>query len=116
MSMLVIGGIVLGFIYYQTSKLNSNKIVYQTNKIQTNLKSYTPEELANFNGIDPKMPIYLALDGNVYDVSKGKEFYKLGGAYHDLAGKDSSTELHLVGGDIIKRKYPIIGKLSVNNK
>lgn len=107
--MIVVSGIVLGFIYYNIPKLNSDEIA-------SHLKTFTSKELSTFNGVDPKLPIYLALDGNVYDVSKGKEFYRLGGPYHDLAGKDSSAELHLVGGDIIRRKYPVIGKLSVNDK
>jgi len=79
------------------------------------LPKFTPEELKKYNGTDPKLPIYLALDGNVYDVTKGKEFYIIGGPYHYLAGKDSSFELHIVGGDIIKRKYSIIGKYESAN-
>jgi predicted heme/steroid binding protein len=72
-------------------------------------KTYTATELSQYIGIDPSKPILLALDGLVYDVTAGREFYQPGGSYHDLAGKDSSTELHLVGGDIIKRKYPVVG-------
>ena len=67
-----------------------------------NLPTFTPDSLKKYNGTDPDLPIYLVLDGNVYDVT--------GGPYHYLAGKDSSFELHMVGGDIIKRKYPIIGR------
>ncbi|MDD2823210.1 MAG: cytochrome b5 domain-containing protein [Candidatus Daviesbacteria bacterium] len=73
------------------------------------LPSYTASDLLNFNGVDPSKPILLALDGLVYDVTPGKEFYEVGGDYHDLAGKDSSALLHIAGGDIIKRKYKVIG-------
>lgn len=75
------------------------------------LPSFTKEELKKYDGTDLRVPIYLALDGFVYDVSKGVEFYKVGGPYHYLAGKDSSFELHIVGADVIRRKYPVIGKL-----
>lgn len=77
--------------------------------VDRSLPKFTASELKKYNGTDPSLPIYLVLDGNVYDVTKGSEFYKVGGPYHDLAGKDSSLLLHIVGGDIIKRKYPVIG-------
>lgn len=72
---------------------------------------FTLDELSQYNGTDPDLPILLALDGLVYNVTSGKKFYFLGGPYHDLAGKDSSKELHIAGGEIIKRKYPVVGKL-----
>ena len=66
-------------------------------------------ELARHDGTDPSLPIYIGLDGSVYDVTLGKSFYATGGSYHDLAGKDSSAQLRFFGADIIKQKYPIIG-------
>ena len=109
-------GIIFGFAYYLVTKSAIKATAPQNIKEQQNLKTFTLQELGNFNGTDPKLPIYLALDGYIYDVTKGKEFYQLGAPYHDLAGKDSSRELHLFGGNIIKRKYPTIGKLSITNK
>lgn len=35
----------------------------------------TAEHLARFNGTDPFLPLYLAIQGRVYDVSKGRAFY-----------------------------------------
>lgn len=75
------------------------------------LPQFSREELKDFDGSDPSKPIYLGLDGLVYDVTPGKEFYQVGGPYHSLAGKDSSRQLHLFGGSIIKRKYQVIGTL-----
>lgn len=77
----------------------------------SNLKTYTIEDLKPFDGSDPQKPIYIAMNGYVYDVSAGRSFYEIGGSYHYLAGKDSSSELNLIGGDIIKRKYPVVGIL-----
>jgi len=88
-------------VYFSRSKSSS----------PSHFPDFTPKYLATFSGVDSKKPIYIALNGLVYDVSEGREFYALGGAYHDLAGKDSSKELNLFGGEIIKRKYPIVGKL-----
>ena len=73
-------------------------------------KVFTDQELKKYDGSNPELPILLALDGKVYDVTTGKDFYKVGGPYHFLAGKDSSQELHVAGGGIIKRKYPVIGE------
>lgn len=73
---------------------------------------FTPELLGRFDGTDPEKPTYLALDGLVYDVSAGRdEFYAPGKPYHSLAGKDSTRELILAGSSIIRRKYPVVGKL-----
>lgn len=71
-------------------------------------KTFDAHTLSEFNGTNPDKPIYLALDGFVYDVTAGKTFYQTGGTYHFLAGKDSSGELHVAGAGIIKRKYPVI--------
>jgi predicted heme/steroid binding protein len=72
------------------------------------MKMMSSRELSGFDGTDPDKPIYLALDGFVYDVSAGKSYYVAGGTYHFLAGKDSSEDLHIAGAGIIKRKYPVI--------
>ena len=112
-ALIVLNCIVLGTVAFLWIKSDLQvQASKKTNQVQ-NVKTFTISELAKYNGIDPKLPIYLALDGYVYDISKGAEFYKVGGAYHDLAGKDSSVDLHLVGGGIIKRKYPIVGKLKI---
>lgn len=68
-------------------------------------------DLSQYDGTDLTKPIYIGLNGYVYDVSAGKDYYKVDGTYHYLAGKDSSQELNLIGGDIIQKKYPIVGKL-----
>lgn len=77
------------------------------------LPIYTATDLINYNGVEPGKTILMALDGLVYDVTLGKEFYEVGGSYHDLAGKDSSALLHIAGGDIIKRKYKVVGKYKI---
>lgn len=75
------------------------------------VRQFTLKELNNYDGSDVSLPIYLAFSGNVYDVSNGKKFYEPGGVYHYLAGRDASVELHIAGGEIIKRKYPVVGRL-----
>ncbi len=71
--------------------------------------SFTKETLAKYNGVDPSLPIYIAFEGTVYDVTAGKTFYEPGGAYDFLAGTDGTELLHIAGGEIIKKKYPVMG-------
>ena len=38
---------------------------------------FTKEELAEFNGVE-RAPLYVAMLGEVYDVSKGAQYYGVG--------------------------------------
>ena len=109
--LIILNLLVLGVVSYLWIQSDLSVKASKNRTANKNIKQFTLKELALYNGVDPKRPIYLALDGYVYDVTKGKEYYEVGGPYHDLAGRDASKELHLVGGGIIKRKYPIIGRL-----
>ncbi|XP_057810390.1 probable steroid-binding protein 3 [Salvia miltiorrhiza] len=53
----------------------------------------TPKQLEAYDGSDPSKPIYVAVRGNIYDVTTGKSFYGPGGAYAVFAGKDASRAL-----------------------
>eukprot|EP00741_Cyanophora_paradoxa_P022394 tig00021463_g21620.t1 len=57
------------------------------------LRDFTPEELLEFDGRDESKPLYLAIKGRVYDVTKGKQFYGPGGPYAKFAGRDCSRAL-----------------------
>jgi predicted heme/steroid binding protein len=50
----------------------------------------TPEELSAYDGQDPEKPIYLAINGTIYDVSNGRHIYGPGGSYNVFAGVDAS--------------------------
>lgn len=105
-SIIAING---GVIWWANSNFASTKSA----TVQTeNLKMFTEEELKKYDGTDPNLPIYIGMEGLVYDVSEGREYYQTDGVYHYLAGKDSTTELKIAGGGIIKRKYKVIGKLA----
>jgi len=53
----------------------------------------TLEELAAFDGSSKDLPILLGINGKVYDVTKGKDYYGKEGGYHVMAGKDASRLL-----------------------
>lgn len=50
----------------------------------------TPTELAAYDGTDETKPIYLAINGTIYDVSVNRRTYGPGGSYHFFAGVDAS--------------------------
>ena len=98
-------------------------------------KEFTRSSLREFTGEGGK-PIYLALKGVVFDVSKGRDFYGPGGGYAVLGGRDASRALGkmLLTKDAVENpslddldekergtldswfkkmsdKYPVVGKL-----
>lgn len=103
--------IVVSLIINTISKgrINENSNVLAESFNTDNLPSFTVNDLAKYSGDDISRPIYIGFEGKVYDVTTGHNYYDINGPYHFLAGKDSTEILLLVGGDIIKSKYPVIG-------
>ncbi|KAF2170576.1 hypothetical protein M409DRAFT_64262 [Zasmidium cellare ATCC 36951] len=50
----------------------------------------TEEELKAYDGTDPDKPIYLGINGTIFDVSASPAFYGPGGHYHHFVGKDAT--------------------------
>jgi len=50
------------------------------------------EDLSKCDGSDPDKPVYVAIKGTVFDVSKNSA-YATEGQYHVFAGKDASRAL-----------------------
>ncbi|KAF2657659.1 hypothetical protein K491DRAFT_690904 [Lophiostoma macrostomum CBS 122681] len=50
----------------------------------------TDDQLLTYDGTDPTKPIYLALNGTIYDVSANPTTYGPGGSYHFFAGRDAA--------------------------
>ncbi|KAF1939914.1 hypothetical protein EJ02DRAFT_407561 [Clathrospora elynae] len=59
------------------------------NLLQTEI-ILTDTQLAAYDGTDPTKPIYLALNGTIYDVSISPKTYGPGGSYHFFAGRDAA--------------------------
>ncbi|CAM9831649.1 unnamed protein product [Sphacelaria rigidula] len=56
-------------------------------------RNFTLKQLHEFDGRDEATPAYVALRGEVYDVSSKPEHYKVGGSYHLFSGHDASYSL-----------------------
>lgn len=50
----------------------------------------TPAQLTLYNGTDPSLPIYLAVNGSIFDVSANRPVYGPGGSYNFFAGRDAT--------------------------
>ena len=55
-------------------------------------RTFTPPELKPFNG-ENNSPVYLAVRGQVFDVTSGRNFYGPGGPYENFAGRDATRGL-----------------------
>jgi predicted heme/steroid binding protein len=76
----------------------------------TGMKEFTLEELAKYNGENET--IYVAYQGNVYDVSSDSNLWKNGNHEGCIAGKDITDEMDRTphGAEILKN-YPVVGTL-----
>lgn len=54
------------------------------------MRVFTPDELLKYNGDSGEGPVYLAIKGDVFDVTPGRCNYGSGGPYHFFAGRDAS--------------------------
>ncbi|XP_049277596.1 membrane-associated progesterone receptor component 1-like [Anopheles funestus] len=56
-------------------------------------RDFTVAELKHYDGTQPDGRVLTAVNGNVYDVTKGKAFYGPGGPYAVFGGRDASRGL-----------------------
>lgn len=54
---------------------------------------FTASQLADYDGSKPDKPVYVAIKGNIFDVTPKREMYEPGKGYHIFAGKDGSRGL-----------------------
>jgi len=74
------------------------------------MKEYTLEELAQYNGQNGK--IYVAYQGQVYDVSASSDLWKNGSHKGCNAGEDVTGEIDKTPhGAAILKSYPVVGTL-----
>ncbi len=62
-------------------------------------RDYTCSELGHYDGSDSGRPLLIAIRGQVYDVTRGRDFYGPGGPYGMFAGKDCTRALAKVSFD-----------------
>ena len=78
---------------------------------QPTQRVFTEQELRKYDG-SRKMPVYIAYNGVVYDVTSSPYWYT--GEHRNLhyAGQDLTSELpDAPHSDLVFRKFPIVGIL-----
>ncbi|ORX91782.1 cytochrome b5 [Basidiobolus meristosporus CBS 931.73] len=85
-------------IFFVASYIVTETFTWGVQNKYTNWRNWIPRkklllseaELSRYNGEDPNLPIYIALDGEVYDVTAGGGFYTKGGSYGFFSGRDAA--------------------------
>ncbi|XP_076316123.1 membrane-associated progesterone receptor component 1-like [Tachypleus tridentatus] len=75
-------------------------------------KDMTLEELSNYNGSGPDGRICVAVNGKIFDVTRGKRFYGPGGPYYAFAGRDASRGLATFSVEAASDKYDDLSDLN----
>jgi membrane-associated progesterone receptor component len=82
------------FARQDTRSSNSSDCRKVARKIPKGQSEFSVEQVAMFDGKGPEdEPILTIIDGLVYDLQKGREFYGQGGPYHAFAGRDCTRLL-----------------------
>lgn len=90
---------LLGAIGYVVYRIFSTQ--YEDRKVKTvepplpklRKQDMTMEQLKQYNGLGPDGRVLVAVNGKVFDVTRGKRFYGPGGPYAAFAGRDASRGL-----------------------
>lgn len=121
----VVNVVLVGFIIVMVKELlspdpSTHTPVNMTPEPVIEKRDYTLEELREFDGTKPskehngRCPIYIAVNGTVFDMTRGKDFYGPGGPYSIFAGRDASRGLakHELSDDMVKDTWDDISDLS----
>ncbi|GBE79206.1 cytochrome b5 [Sparassis crispa] len=81
---LLTGKFITGSYLWELEPPNWRKL------IPTNQRLFSEGTLATFDGSNTGKPVYLAIDGDVYDVTVSRATYGPGGPYHMMAGRDAA--------------------------
>jgi membrane-associated progesterone receptor component len=73
-------------------------------------RDFTLDELKEFDGEKGEGRVLIAVNGNVFDVTRGKTFYGPGGPYAVFAGRDASRGLATFSFDL-KEEYDDLSDL-----
>ncbi|CAL7937056.1 unnamed protein product [Xylocopa violacea] len=91
---LVLVGVIALLVYKLVkSKTKKEEPVKEVKKLPKLRRDFTLEELKKYNGKQPDGRILIAINGSVYDCTRGDRFYGPGAPYEVFGGKDVSRAL-----------------------
>ena len=96
---------------YVLLTISSKAIVSCCHQFPPNLMELklTPQQLLAYNGSDRSKPLYVALKGRIYDVTKSILLYGPGGSYSMFAGKDASRALAKMSKNVLDITSSLVG-------
>jgi len=71
----------------------------------------TLQELRKFDGTQEDGRVLVAINGRIFDVTRGKRFYGPGGPYSSFAGHDASRALAMFQTDLVKEEHDDLSDL-----
>jgi len=71
----------------------------------------TLQELLKYDGTGTHGRVCVAINGKIFDVTRGKRFYGPGGPYSAFAGHDASRALAFFSTDLVKNEYDDLSDL-----
>jgi membrane-associated progesterone receptor component len=86
---------ILVMIYFQDVFFGSSRDDVdeeEEEEERTPPRDFTIEQLREFDGVNNEK-VYIAMRGEVFDVSDAKDFYGVDGSYHCFAGRDASRAM-----------------------
>jgi len=75
-------------------------------------RDFTIAELLKYDGTDSSGRVLIAVNGKVFDCTRGKRFYGPGGAYASFAGHDASRALAMFQTDLVKDEHDDLSDLT----
>jgi len=77
-------------------------------------RDFRIDELRQYDGTDSSGRVLIAVNGKVFDCTRGKRFYGPGGAYASFAGHDASRALAMFQTDLVKDEHDDLSDLNVD--
>lgn len=108
----------IGFVVYRiiTTQMEERKVKPEEIPLpKLRKQDMTLEQLKEYNGTGPEGRVLVAVNGKIFDVTKGKRFYGPGGPYAAFAGRDASRGLALFSVDA-SEEYDDLSDLNAMQK
>jgi membrane-associated progesterone receptor component len=97
--LIIFSCVFVGHSFMNRTKVNAKEVEEEEEEEDVEPpRNFTMKQLRHFDGKeDEKMkelkPVYVSLNGIVFDVSKGRDFYGEGGPYEQFAGHECGVAL-----------------------
>lgn len=105
---------VIAFLVYKIikSRTKHEQPVQYVKAMPKLRRDFAIEELTKYDGKGPDGRILVAVNGSVYDVTRGAKFYGPGGPYEAFGGRDASRALARFAVDAATDKYDDLSDLN----